>query len=346
LLAGSAAADGAVRGAALEADVVARRALDAPEVRAFADLGLHVRLGRLGDDALVAGPAGAPWPADAALSVVAADLEGFRAAERRKLAIGGALAAAAVLLAVGAVVAGRAAWRRESEALERRRNFTAAVTHELKTPLAAVKLLAELLRRGDVDDATARDFAGRIVGESDRLSRLVGSVLELAKLEHADARGMRAEVFDLAATAADAAETFAPVARAKGFDVAVSADGPRPVRGDPESLRGAVLNLLDNALKYSDLPHVLEVEVGAAAPGVARLAVSDRGRGVSADDVARIFEPYARAGDELTRDRPGVGLGLALAARIARAHGGACRYAPRPGGGSVFTLEIPEAGPT
>jgi len=139
----------------------------------------------------------------------------------------------------------------------------------------------------------------------------------------------------------EAVETFGPQAREHGFSVELrDAEDPIEVRADGTAIGGALLNLLDNALKYSDAPHAIEVELARDAERVT-LSVLDRGRGVPPEHVDAIFEPFRRIGDELTRDRPGVGLGLALVQRIARAHGGEARYAPRDGGGSRFTIELP-----
>jgi signal transduction histidine kinase len=132
------------------------------------------------------------------------------------------------------------------------------------------------------------------------------------------------------------------VARERGVEVQLSSPAESVcVRGDPEALTRALLNLLDNALKYGEGGHPIEVEVAVRADGLAELAVLDRGRGVPEVERQRIFEPFRRIGSELTRDRPGVGLGLALVAKVAAAHGGRAECTPRGGGGSRFALLLP-----
>jgi signal transduction histidine kinase len=115
------------------------------------------------------------------------------------------------------------------------------------------------------------------------------------------------------------------------------------VIGEKDAIVGALLNLLDNAVKYSDGHGEIELTVRAPAGGQVAFAVLDRGRGVRAEDARRIFAPFQRLGDEMTRDRPGVGLGLALVSRIAAAHGGSAAHRPREGGGSVFEIVLPAA---
>jgi signal transduction histidine kinase len=334
---------GGVRGAALEVDAVARLAFARPEIASFAATGL--RLGLDADkDVLARGSTEAPWPPGTAITVVGEDLAAFREAERRKAVFGAGVVLLVLVVAIVAALATVRAVNRELAAARDREQFVAATTHELKTPLAAIKLLSELLGDDGLEAPRRREFARRIGDEADRLARLVASVLDLAKLEHArpGAARDRFRPLDLASVARETVESFRPVAAARGFDVKLTAtEGASRVAGDDDLLRGALLNLLDNAVKYADAPHVVEVEVGRDARGRVALAVSDRGRGVPHGETRRIFEPFTRVGDELTRDRPGVGLGLALVGKAAALHGGAARVTARDGGGSRFEIWLP-----
>jgi signal transduction histidine kinase len=251
----------------------------------------------------------------------------------------------AVALAI--LVAALAAWlslravSREVEAARGREEFVAAVTHELKTPLATIRLFAEMLQRGDVEEHKVREFGERTVAQADRLARLVDSVLDLARIEHSAAAQA---TLDLSALAADALESVERVATQQGFGLSlVDESRSARVRGDGEALVRAVVNLLENALKHSDKPHEIELRLERRGTSQVAIAVLDRGRGVPAAEAQRIFEPFRRVGSELTRDRPGVGLGLALVAKIAAAHGGSASCAAREGGGSCFTIELPLA---
>ncbi len=332
-------------GAAIETARLATSALARPEVAAVVAIGLRPSIGKESSDernVLADRALPAPWPDGWRLRVAGTDLEGFRAAERRKFLLGLALAAGAVLFAAAAGIATVRAVDREVRAANDREMFVAATTHELKTPLAAIKLLAELVPDPLLPPDKRREFADRIGAEADRLARLVAAVLDFARLERATPEETRARFrpVDLGRTAADAAEAFRPVAEAAGFTLRVVADdlGPR-LRGDADAIRGAVLNLLDNAVKYATNPHEILIEAGVV-DGRARLKVLDRGPGVAATDRARIFLPFVRIGDELVRERPGAGLGLALVAKIAAAHGGSAKVESREGGGSVFELDL------
>ncbi len=352
-------------GATTDGDL-ARAALGRPEVRSLVALGLVARLtldgaplATAGDgegeealppEPLLAEPAPAPLE-DVRLEVFGADHDAFVAAEARRMRLGIALAVAALLVASIAAVATVRGVNREVTAARGRQQFVAAVTHELKTPLASVRLLAELIDSDEIEPDRAREFARRIVGESDRLGRLVASVLELARLERGAAPVHRQDLAP-AELARSVADGFAETARGRGFSVEVEADDDLPgVSGDRDALAGCVLNLLDNAMKYSTEPHAIQIAVrrvdGNGEGGEVHIEVADRGVGVPAGDADRLFEPFFRGGDELTRERPGVGLGLALVAEIAAAHGGRAAFDPRDGGGSRFRIELPatSAGP-
>ena len=256
-----------------------------------------------------------------------------------------ALAGLGLLVATFAAFATARAVRREVRAARDRENFVAAVTHELKAPLASIRLLAEVLAAGGVEEKKSREFADRVVGECDRLGRLVSGVLELARIESEPGSPVRLRTVEAGELARGVVRSFEPVARERGFSVALRLPAETlPVSGDKDALASALLNLLDNAVKYNDRPGVIELEVAAVGKNHAAFAILDRGRGVPAADSRRIFEPFTRLGDEMTRDRPGVGLGLALVSRIASAHRGTVACEAREGGGSRFTVVLPLAG--
>jgi signal transduction histidine kinase len=350
------APDGSWSGAALELARLARVALARPEIAAFGSLGFAVAIfdpmgGSLAQsgvppeglaEELAERPlAREPLPL-AGLEAAAwgLDLEGFRKAERTRFALLAALGGAAILVAAAAAFATLRAVSREVEAAREREAFVAAVTHELKAPLAAIRLFGEVLARGGVEEPRSREFGRRTVSEADRLSALVRSVLELSRLEQSATAPE--ESLDLREVAAAAVDTFRALAVQRGFSLALHVPAEAvPVRGDRAALEGALLNLLDNALKHAERPHTIEVEVARDPSGRATLAVLDRGPGVPAGEGERIFEPFRRLGDELTRERPGVGLGLAIVQRVAAAHRGRAVHTSREGGGSRFALELP-----
>lgn len=343
--------DGELRGAALELDLLFARALARTAGDgALAGLGFRAEIEGAGLDDPARGPAVARLPLSQPLSayevaIRGGDFEGFAAGERRRLFLLSGLVGLALL------AAGLGAWftlrgvAREVEAARGREAFVAAVTHELKTPLAAIRLFAEMQERGGVEPEKVREFGARTVAEADRLARLVDSVLDLARIEQGGAVVARPRVL-LADVAREALSIVEPVARSRGAQVVfVEPAAPVSVPADRDALTRAVVNLLDNALKYGGRQGELRVEllVQDLGDGTAEIAVQDRGKGVPEEERLRIFEPFKRLGSELTREAPGVGLGLALVAKIAAAHGGGARCEPREGGGSRFVLRLPSA---
>lgn len=340
------------RGVALEVATLARRAFEQPEVATRRELGFEAAIedarGRLLAGALPAGDAPvasdrAPEPlTELAVRAHGTDFAGFVAAERRRLWFVAVLAVAALLAGTLAAAVTVHAVRREVGVAREREAFVAAVTHELKTPLASIRLFAELLQRGDVDPSKVREFGARTVAESDRLARLVDGVLRFAALRAGEANGAPRSSVDLVAAARLAVLSVEPVARARGFEIVVREAGETlRVRGDRDALVAAIAELLDNASKYGGAPHAIDLVIDRIPGERAAIAVLDRGPGVPAGERERVFEPFHRPQDELTREHAGVGLGLALVRGAAESLGGGARYAPREGGGSRFEIELP-----
>ncbi|HBP21196.1 MAG TPA: hypothetical protein DEA08_25845, partial [Planctomycetes bacterium] len=321
------------------------QALARPEPQGYAELGFELQ-------ALLPGLApleGAPIVArhrlsgaftGAELLVRGTEREAFLAAESQRVRttlglVGGTL----LLLLLGSGLLVRSV-RRDAQSARDQRNFVSAVTHELKTPLASIRLLSELLAEGGLDEEQTREFANRMVGETERLDAMVRGVLELARAERGVDPSER-ERLAPADLAAEALERMGPVAEEAGADLTLSRAERLPALvGDRGGIVGVLVNLIDNAIKYGDLSEPVELRVDAEDERV-RFHLLDRGPGVPAAARERIFEAFWRAADELTRERPGVGLGLALGRAVAEAHGGELRYAPRAGGGSEFVLELP-----
>lgn len=260
-----------------------------------------------------------------------------------------AWAQGALVAMLGASVLG-AAWllasasRRELEAARAKSEFLAGVTHELKTPLASIRLYAEMLDDGMLTSEGDRASAVKTIGrEAQRLTRLIDRVLALARTERAR-RPTRTEPGTIAAAelvrAAEA--TFLPVATREG--VAFSAEvaqGDTMLAVDGAAVGQALLDLLENALKYGDGKPVLLR--GERTSGGYRLSVLDRGRGLPPGDPAKLFHWFSRGDDTTTREQPGLGIGLALAERLVEGSGGSLTAQPREGGGSVFVMELPVA---
>jgi signal transduction histidine kinase len=250
----------------------------------------------------------------------------------------GVLIAAGLAVLFGIWQAGRG-YLRAVELADRQAGFMAAVSHEMRTPLAAMRLLAENLESGVADRAGDRDDHVRLLrAECSRLSTLVENVLAFT--------GKNREIFperiDVAAMLTEVTEMIRPLAERQGIRLDTHLDPlPEPPGGDAAALRRALLNLLDNALKHTPAGGTVRCDIRAAAPAHWQIEVSDAGPGVPEAERERIFEPFYRIGSELRRTTPGVGLGLALVRRTAFEHCGHVAVSDAPDGGARFTLTLP-----
>ena len=242
------------------------------------------------------------------------------------------------------LLAGYLLWRdvqRDRRLAEMRSQFVSSVTHELKTPLTAIRMFTETLRLDeDVDHRTRAEYLDTILHESERLSRLVDNVLDFGKIERGK-KTYRFEPVRLDEVVEGAARAVQyPLAQA-GFDleVAVTRDLP-PMTADADALQQAILNLLTNAMKYSGDSRRIRLGLDRRN-GDARIEVVDHGVGIAPDDRSRIFERFYRASTSENQHIPGAGLGLTLVAHIVSAHGGDVEIDSSPGAGSRFTIRLP-----
>ena len=227
---------------------------------------------------------------------------------------------------------------RLKEADEHERTFLMRISHELRTPLTAIQGHVQAIVDGVIDDPVEREESLEVVlAESDRLQRLIGDLLDLAKLE-ARRFSLNHELVDLAAVCTQAVAARREEARAGDVSVTWSGDGSHEVIGDGDRLLQVVGNLLDNALRWTPRGGAVEVELHVDG-SVARVTVTDTGPGVRAPERETIFRPFV-TGDAGT----GTGLGLPVAAELAAAMGGRLRVDDAPGGGARFTLSLPAAG--
>ena len=225
-----------------------------------------------------------------------------------------------------------------------RRDFVANVSHELKTPLAAIRGFAETLRDGALDEPpTARRFTDRILSQCHRLQELLNDLLTLSRLEGV-APALERESVDLGALVRRAAELISAAAREKRVEIAVEADGAvPPMLGDPDGLERLVLNLLDNAVKYNRPDGQVTLRL-SRSDGEAVLEVSDTGIGIPPESIPRLFERFYRVDKGRAREEGGTGLGLAIVKHVAQAHGGQVEVESRLGRGSIFRVKLPLAG--
>ncbi|CAH0152976.1 Signal-transduction histidine kinase senX3 [Microbacterium foliorum] len=228
----------------------------------------------------------------------------------------------------------------EQERLDQmRRDFVANTSHELKTPVGAVTLLAEAIESAADDPAQVRHFASRISAEASRLGQLTGRIMSLSRLQAEDALSdVRPVAID--EVLATAFEAHVVQADSAGVEIARGGDRGAWVRGDSQILIEAFGNLIANAVAYS--PKGSRVGIGVkVVDDVVEIAVSDQGIGIAESDRERIFERFYRADEARSRRTGGTGLGLAIVKHATQRHGGEVRLWSRPGRGSTFTIRLP-----
>jgi len=219
-----------------------------------------------------------------------------------------------------------------------RTDFVANVSHELKTPVGAISVLAETIE-GETDDELVLRLTGRMVIEAQRMSRTIDDLLELSRIELGGE--MLTVDLDMADVTAEAVERVSPIAMRKGVPLLLKSEkGIAIVSGDFFQLVSAIANLVENAVKYSDQTHQVEVRVLTTDTTVS-VEVEDRGIGIPADSIDRIFERFYRVDRARNRATGGTGLGLSIVRHVATNHGGEVNVRSREGEGSTFILQIP-----
>jgi two-component system, OmpR family, sensor histidine kinase SenX3 len=218
-----------------------------------------------------------------------------------------------------------------------RTDLVANISHELKTPVGAIALLAETLADEDEPEVVAR-LGPKLIAEAHRLSRIIDELLELSRIE-LGAQSL-AEVVPMAAVVEEAVALQRSLADDRGITVRVDVPASAPsVVGNRRQLLSAVGNLVENAVKYSDSGSEVEVRL-TAADGVVELAVQDHGIGIPARDLDRIFERFYRVDKARSRETGGTGLGLSIVRHVMANHGGEVTVVSSEGEGSTFTLRI------
>src|SRR5262245_2955846 len=249
------------------------------------------------------------------------------------------------LVVIGATIFGLRYTVRQLELAQIKSSFVSNVSHELKTPIALIRLAVETLEmRRFSSPEDSEKFLRSISRETMRLNQLVDNILDFARLE-AGRKVFQFASVNMLDIVRDAIESFRPRLDDQGFKLEVDLPAVLPpVRGDAAALSQCVLNLLDNAMKYSKARR--EVRVSAefrlnGGAGAVAVAVRDRGIGISPRDQKSIFEKFVRIETGLVHDVKGAGLGLSLVDQIMRAHGGRIELRSALGEGSTFTLVLP-----
>ena len=256
---------------------------------------------------------------------------------RRTLVLLIAAALAAIAFGGWAVFADA---RRQMALAQKKTDFVSNVSHELKTPLTSIRMFAEMMQSGSATEEKRPQYLRIIVAESERLTRLINNVLDFARLERKQKR-YDFHPLDLHEVIARTWEGQELHLREQGFNTRwQAAPPPYPVRGNEDALAQILVNLLSNAEKYSTDRKEVEIHSYLTENSV-HVSVLDRGSGVPPGEEAKIFEAFYRAHDSLASGIQGSGLGLTLAQRLAKEHGGEITYQAREGGGSNVTLRLP-----
>lgn len=224
---------------------------------------------------------------------------------------------------------------------ETRRDFVANISHELKTPIGAISLLSEALVDAADDPRMVKKFSTDLIKESKRLANLVQEIIQLSRLQSTDVI-KNAQVIELRDVIQEATERNSVLAERR--NIRISADAPAGIHvlGDQELLIVAVKNLIENAITYSD--EGKQVGIGLRKKhGVAAIAVTDNGIGMTLEQQERVFERFYRADASRSRQTGGTGLGLAIVKHVSASHLGDVQVFSKPGVGSTFTLRLPVA---
>jgi len=265
-------------------------------------------------------------------------------AEIRAAAIVGDFRRTFALGSVAAVLAGLTVvlllWQTDRLARQRSR-FAASAAHELRTPLASLRLYGEMIADDLGDPAKSREYAQRIAEESERLGRVVSNVLGFTRLER-QTLDLELESGDVGEAVREALDRLEPAIGAAGARLRLAADGPAPGRFEREALFRILQNLVDNAEKYSrgTTDRIIDVAV-RGGPETVRVEVADRGPGIAEGLRHRLFQPFTRG--DAPEAPAGLGLGLSLVRELAAAQGGSVEVSDRDGGGAVFRLSLPAA---
>ncbi len=230
---------------------------------------------------------------------------------------------------------------RLERSFEQLRRFTADAAHELRTPLTALRSVGEVGLRSAGNEEDLREVIGTMLEEVDRLSRLAGDLLGLARAESGQAP-LRTELLDLAALASEVCESLLVLAEERGQDLDLSGVLPVTVPGDKVALRLALMNLVDNAIKYGPEGSRVRIATGQSTTR-AWVEVADEGPGIAAEHRGHVFERFYRIDEGRSRGRGGTGLGLALVKWTAEAHGGRVELESEPERGSRFRIVLPAA---
>jgi signal transduction histidine kinase len=239
----------------------------------------------------------------------------------------------------GAIFLSMQAVARQMRLSQMKGDFVSNVSHELRTPLASIRVFGEYMRLGRVTtEEKVREYGEYIEAESRRLTALINNILDFSKIESAEKKYKFVET-DVVALVRDTVDAFAMPLREHGYTFVFRApeEPVPPLTVDKDAIGQVLVNLLDNAVKYSNGRKEIEVQVTAGCGGL-RITVRDHGIGIPPSEQKKIFEKFYRVSSGLVHDVKGSGLGLAIVSHVMKAHGGRVEVESKPGEGSAFTI--------
>ncbi|HVE87409.1 MAG TPA: HAMP domain-containing sensor histidine kinase [Myxococcales bacterium] len=262
---------------------------------------------------------------------------------RSNFAVNVALSGVLAAVLVGGVALALRTASRELKLSQMKSDFVSNVSHELKTPLASIRLFGELMRLGRVtSEEKVKEYGAFIDAESRRLTQLITNILDSSRIESGKKEYVSADV-ELGDLVTEVLKSFEVIVRHQGYVVRFDRPaGPVVVEGDFSALAQVVHNLLDNAIKYSAPKSAIELQLGPHR-GQARLLVRDQGIGIATDEQQKIFERFHRVSTGLLHEVRGSGLGLSIVKHVVEAHGGRIEVESALGKGSTFALYLPLA---
>jgi len=244
---------------------------------------------------------------------------------------------------IGGVVLNTVYLVREIRRNEHQDAFINAVTHELKTPVASMRLYLETLQTRAVDEATRKEFYGIMMDDNSRLLETIEQILRTGRIGAGNRRPNRSRI-DLGGVVAECVERARALHQVPEEALKFHAGSPVLILADLDEVRAAVSNLIDNAVKYSGKDVQVTVETAMIDPDHVALRVQDRGPGIPKTELKQIFKRFHRVPSPAGRRVPGTGLGLYIVRSVAKRHGGrAWAESEGPGRGSTFVLQLPIA---
>ncbi|MCQ2091354.1 MAG: HAMP domain-containing histidine kinase [Fibrobacter sp.] len=230
----------------------------------------------------------------------------------------------------------------ERKLLSMKANFLSSVSHELKTPLTSIKMFAEMMARGRVQKVEkVQEYSNLIGKEATRLENLIGAILNYTRMEHGTG-AFKWEKLDFSICAQKVFDAVEDIGIEKGLEFRVHFEAGAYVMGDYTALYSLAQNLIENAIKYTNAPGEITVDVQVEENHVV-FSVMDTGVGIPPAEQKNIFNDFYRVGDEMTRSTKGSGLGLAIVKRVAKTHRATISLISKPGKGSTFTVKFKKA---